>query len=490
MPRVTTRPAQHVLREPAGQLGAEEAADQRGRGEQRHRRPVHRRADREDHHRHGGDDQRQQALQRVQPDQPVVRAQRQRGDQDDAERAAEVAAVDGGQEHRRQQRASRSGAPGSGVPTHRLIRGCSASTTLASSTSTGTTASNTAPGRTSSSAQPTAEPAIPATEVSSIRRRCPRSSSRLADDLAQVAGPLGDRVGDVRGQRREPDGQQRREHQQRAAAGHRVDAAGEHPRQQQEHQRTRRGIDHECARYPGHATLKIAARLSGCPCSVLDEEAVVRRSSGSPARLGLLLAGLSRRGRLLEPGHAGRARRRRRDPDLDDTSPSRHPRRCPAPPPAAPCAGGWGSEAEDRSPSLGRAPLVAVRTGADECADRVEFELDGPAAGYAVSYVDQVIQDGSGAPLTVPGGARLQVQLQPPVPTTRPGQATYSGGSGEPLASVSGLPDAAVGRVRRQLRGILDVRGRRARPAAVPGVGRRRTEARSRLVLEVAHPWS
>ena len=47
-----------------------------------------------------------------------------------------------------------------------------------------------------------------------------------ADDLPEIARPLRHRVGHVRGQRREPDREQRREHQQGAATRDRVDPTG------------------------------------------------------------------------------------------------------------------------------------------------------------------------------------------------------------------------------------------------------------------------
>jgi hypothetical protein len=67
--------------------------------------------------------------------------------------------------------------------------------------------------------------------------------------------------------------------------------------------------------------------------------------------------------------------------------------------------------AEPMNPS----PLVAIRTGQHLCWDRVVFQIAGSVgAGWDVRYVDTVAQDGSGAPLTVPGGARLAVVLRHP----------------------------------------------------------------------------
>jgi hypothetical protein len=90
----------------------------------------------------------------------------------------------------------------------------------------------------------------------------------------------------------------------------------------------------------------------------------------------------------------------------------------PVPVAASSCATHWGSTAEWVMP-LGAATLTGVRTGRHDCFDRVVFTLAGPAAGYRVEYVDQVFQDGSGAVLAVPGGARLLVNINTR-PTTRP----------------------------------------------------------------------
>ena len=212
----------------------------------------------------------------------------------------------------------------------------------------------------------------------------------------------------------------------------------------------------------------------------------MRKSSGTRQWFGLLLAGLATAAACSSPATS----------PSPSTPPTPTSRATPSPPttpspsaaPPAPCAGGWGSE-QKTVPDLGRAPLVAVRTGSDSCADRVEFELDGPAAGYAVSYVDEVVQDGSGAPLTVPGGARLQVQLNHPAYSDA-GQATYSGRVGEPLASVSGYRSLQSVVFAGSFEGYstfgVGVRARLPfRMSVVDG-----PEARSRLVLELAHTWS
>jgi hypothetical protein len=156
-------------------------------------------------------------------------------------------------------------------------------------------------------------------------------------------------------------------------------------------------------------------------------------------------------------------------------------------PTAVACSPGWGSEAKT-VPELGRAPVVAVRTGTGPCADRVEFELAGPAAGYSVSYVDQVVQDGSGAVVPVPGGARLQVQLHHPA-YDEAGRATLPGRAGDPVPSGSGYPSLQQVVFAGSFEGYatfgVGVRARLPfRMSIVDGL-----EPRSRIVLEVGHTW-
>ena len=148
------------------------------------------------------------------------------------------------------------------------------------------------------------------------------------------------------------------------------------------------------------------------------------------------------------------------------------------------CAATWGS-AERTVPAPGQAPLVDIRTGRHTCFDRVVFEVDGPVGGYSVAYVAAVTQDGSGATLPVPGGARLQVVLHHPAHDAS-GVATYAG-----------RPPAVDG--YRTLRSV--VHGGSFEGYTTVGVGTRArlpfrvsTHAgpggHSRIVLDVAHRWT
>ncbi|MEU4326347.1 AMIN-like domain-containing (lipo)protein [Nonomuraea dietziae] len=60
--------------------------------------------------------------------------------------------------------------------------------------------------------------------------------------------------------------------------------------------------------------------------------------------------------------------------------------------------------------------------------DRVVIDLDGDVTSYSVRWVDELVQDGSGEPIDVRGGAYLQVTLKPANAHTDEGKPTWSGG--------------------------------------------------------------
>lgn len=99
---------------------------------------------------------------------------------------------------------------------------------------------------------------------------------------------------------------------------------------------------------------------------------------------------------------------------------------------AAACPTGWGSLDKTSGP-MGTAPVAGVRVGTDACADRIVFDVAGAPAGYDVRYVDVVFSEGQGAPLFVPGGARLSVNLHHPA-----GSLPY--GVNQKAANVAGFP--------------------------------------------------
>ena len=81
------------------------------------------------------------------------------------------------------------------------------------------------------------------------------------------------------------------------------------------------------------------------------------------------------------------------------------------------CGQRWGSTPEVvTTGSTGE--VVDVRAGRHACFDRLVLDVDGDLAGYFVEYVDAVHHDGSGAPVPLRGGARLQVTATAPVAPT------------------------------------------------------------------------
>lgn len=71
--------------------------------------------------------------------------------------------------------------------------------------------------------------------------------------------------------------------------------------------------------------------------------------------------------------------------------------------------------------------LVDIRTGRHGAFDRVVLDLQGSAPGYAVGYVRQVTQDGSGRDVNLRGRANLLIRLRPAAAHTANGHPTYTG---------------------------------------------------------------
>ena len=147
------------------------------------------------------------------------------------------------------------------------------------------------------------------------------------------------------------------------------------------------------------------------------------------------------------------------------------------------CATGWGSLPELRTPGS-TGSVADVRTGRHACFDRLVLDVSGDVRGYFVRYVREVRRDGSGAPVPVRGGARLEVVVTaPPVPTD-----AWFLPNGE-LSDLRGYRTfrhlAWAGSFEGQSTFGLGVRARlpfRVLLLDGPGNG-------SRLVVDVAHRW-
>lgn len=155
------------------------------------------------------------------------------------------------------------------------------------------------------------------------------------------------------------------------------------------------------------------------------------------------------------------------------------------------CGITWGSQPAGSWTPSGAAPLITTRTGQHACFDRLVFELDGPANGYQVSYVDEIYPDTSGASPMSPhtaGGALMSVVLHN-LAHDQAGQPTYPHRTFDHVANVSGyrtLRDVVCGGSSEDYTGFAV--GTRARlpfrvfVLAGPGT-------HSRIVIDVAHRW-
>lgn len=138
----------------------------------------------------------------------------------------------------------------------------------------------------------------------------------------------------------------------------------------------------------------------------------------------------------------------------------------------------WGSLPKN-DPTMGTGEIDNLRVGTHPCFDRVVIDIDGPPAGYTVSYVSQVTADGSGAVVPTPGGARLQVIARHP---------NFHGTKvGAKVANVTGFPTLRsvvyAGSFEGQTTYGVGVRARLPfRVFSIPG-------GHGRIVLDVAHHW-
>jgi hypothetical protein len=156
---------------------------------------------------------------------------------------------------------------------------------------------------------------------------------------------------------------------------------------------------------------------------------------------------------------------------------------------AAPCAVTWGSlpkQAGTFTPAL----VTNARAGRHECYDRLVIDLGaGPVAGYRVQYVPQVVQDGSGDPVPLAGGAALSIYVQAWDWDFETSQPSYDPPDRLHAVDVTGFSTfrqvAHVGSFEGETQFGLGVRARlpfRVLTLTGPGAG-------SRLVIDVAHRW-
>ena len=160
---------------------------------------------------------------------------------------------------------------------------------------------------------------------------------------------------------------------------------------------------------------------------------------------------------------------------------------------AAPSCGiTWGSTAEgDRTidPAAGTT-LTHVRAGRHDCFDRLVLDIDGPApvSSWHVAYVDAVIEDPTGNPVPLRGGAFLQISVGVSDHDTQ-GLPTYCPADRRELVTTTGFRTFRQVAWAGSFEGVtnlgLGVRARLPFRVLTLSGG----PADSRVVVDVAHRW-
>lgn len=148
----------------------------------------------------------------------------------------------------------------------------------------------------------------------------------------------------------------------------------------------------------------------------------------------------------------------------------------------------WSSLAKSNQ-AMSAASVTNIRSGQHPCFDRLVIDINGKAAGYNVRYVSEVVQDGSGLPINLRGGAFLQVTAHSPSYDGATGKATFVPANRSEVTNVSNYNTfrqvAWAGSFEGHTSLGLGVRARlpfKVFTLAGPG-----TE--SKLVIDVAHYW-
>ena len=159
--------------------------------------------------------------------------------------------------------------------------------------------------------------------------------------------------------------------------------------------------------------------------------------------------------------------------------------------PAPSCGVTWGSLPKTDA-DMSSATVTNVRAGRHECFDRLVIDLSGRLAGYHVQYVDAVVQDGSGLPVPLAGGAYLSVTATAPAhdENYRP---TYTPADRANLVDVTCFSTfrqvAWAGTFEGRTTIGLGVRARLPFRAFILEGGPGGGSGGSRLIVDVAHRW-
>jgi hypothetical protein len=153
---------------------------------------------------------------------------------------------------------------------------------------------------------------------------------------------------------------------------------------------------------------------------------------------------------------------------------------------AAPyCGITWGSLPKTAASAGNVGTVTNVRTGQQDCYDRMVVDATQPGAGYDVRYVSNVYAEGSGQPISLTGGAKLQVIVRSPSYNAA-GSPTYAGKVNQPLpgANLTGYQTFKSAKFAGSFEGqsAIGLGVRAQLPFRVMKLD-------NRVVIDVAHQW-
>ena len=75
------------------------------------------------------------------------------------------------------------------------------------------------------------------------------------------------------------------------------------------------------------------------------------------------------------------------------------------------CGTDWGLHDKSAAPTVTGSNVVNVRSGRQDCFDRLVIDVNGPVDGYTVHYKDQIFEDPTAVPISLRGDAALSVNV-------------------------------------------------------------------------------
>lgn len=166
------------------------------------------------------------------------------------------------------------------------------------------------------------------------------------------------------------------------------------------------------ARHPLPLALALAAALTGTACTAQPGATPPGAAPGTTAATAEAAASASASTPATGPVPSAAVRTGAPPTDPATTD--------PGPPATCTEASSWTTAAKQTGSPGSPAPVYAVRAGQHpaECYDRINLDLNGPeAVGWFAGYVPagQVVTEGEGAPLDLPGAAFLRVVVIAPI---------------------------------------------------------------------------